>query len=147
MPAPTAPRVRRADWLLDEAAIAALRREVFIDEQGVPEALEWEVRDPHCRWFVAEMDGMLVGISRLLPEGRIGRMAVRRAYRRRGVGSALLQAALAAARAAGLAEVELSAQTHAVPFYARHGFRAEGPEYPDAGIPHRTMKLHLKESI
>lgn len=137
--------VRSARWPQDEPAIGAVRRQVFIDEQGVPEAMEWEVEDGRCRWFVAESGDEVIGIARLTPEGRIGRMAVRRPYRGRGVGSALLRAALTAARAAGWETIRLSAQTRAMPFYARHGFRAEGPEYLDAGIPHRSMSLSFEE--
>lgn len=134
--------VRPADWADDENAIARVRRTVFIQEQGVPEAMEWEVRDPACRWFVAtDLQGQVIGIARLTPEGRVGRMAVLPPWRRSGVGGALLQASLAAARARGQVRVELSAQIHAAPFYARFGFVGVGAEYLDAGIPHRTMIL------
>lgn len=139
--------VRAADWNLDENAIAEVRRAVFIVEQGVPEALEWETIDPHCRWLAAiAPDQTLIGIVRLTSAGRIGRMAVMPDWRRRGVGHALLAAVLQAARELDLRQVHLSAQTHAVGFYTRHGFLAEGPEYLDAGIPHRSMTLDLKDS-
>jgi predicted GNAT family N-acyltransferase len=137
--------VRAADWKLDEIAIARVRREVFIEEQGVPEALEWEPQDAQCHWFVALADHVLIGIVRLVDTGRIGRMAVLSAWRRRGVGSALLAAVLLAARERGLNQVHLSAQRHAIAFYARHGFIVEGPEYLDAGIPHRSMHLIWKD--
>ena len=139
--------VRAADWNHDEAAIAAIRRKVFIEEQGVPEALEWEEIDPLCHWFVAlSPEREIVGIVRLTEASRIGRMAVLPEWRRRGVGRALLDRALDAALALGLARVQLSAQIHAIPFYARRGFVAAGPEYLDAGIPHRTMTMDLKDS-
>jgi predicted GNAT family N-acyltransferase len=138
-------QIRTARWPEDEAAIAAVRWEVFIAEQGVPEALEWEERDGACQWFLAVAGEQVAGIARLTPEGRIGRMAVRRPFRGRGVGSALLRAVLDAAQVSGCKEVVLSAQTHAMPFYAQQGFQAEGPEYLDAGIPHRTMRLNLEE--
>lgn len=136
--------VRPARWQADEAAIARVRRAVFIEEQGVPEALEWESWDGDCAWFVAEDGGnTIVGIGRLSPEGRVGRMAVLPEWRGRGVGSALLVAALTEARGRRQRRVELSAQSRAVPFYERHGFSAIGDEYLDAGIPHRTMTLEL----
>jgi predicted GNAT family N-acyltransferase len=139
--------VRAANWKLDEPAIALVRREVFIDEQGVPEALEWEAEDVQCHWFVAvASDQSLIGIVRLTYAGRIGRMAVLPAWRRRGVGRTLLAAALTKARELGFDQVNLSAQTHAIGFYARHGFIAQGPEYLDAGIPHRSMSLELREA-
>ncbi len=137
--------VRAAHWEVDETAIARLRRQVFIEEQGVPEELEWEAEDPACQWFLAcSPDGEVIGVARLTPQGRVGRMAVAKAWRRRGVGSALLATAVTAARARGQTEVALAAQSHAIPFYERHGFRATGPEYRDAGIPHRTMALALR---
>jgi predicted GNAT family N-acyltransferase len=71
-------------------------------------------------------------------------MAVLKTWRGQGVGSALLAAAIEAARSRGLERVDLSAQTHAIAFYAGHGFTATGPEYLDAGIPHRTMHLELE---
>lgn len=137
--------LRRAHWTQDETAIAKVRRRVFIDEQNVPEDLEWEPQDPLCAWFVACHDNAVIGIVRLMPAGRIGRMAVLTTWRGRGVGSALLRAALEEARRLGLPGVHLSAQTHAISFYARFGFRAEGDIYPDAGIPHRTMTLNFQE--
>ena len=136
--------VRPAVWGDDESAIAQVRRTVFIEEQGVPAVLEWEARDAECRWFLArDAQGRPVGIARLTPEGTIGRMAVLAPWRRQGVGSALLAAALCAARTRGLSRITLSAQTHALGFYARHGFVAVGPEFPDAGIPHRAMTLEF----
>lgn len=148
--------VEPASWPRDEAAIARLRRAVFILEQGVPEALEWEDRDPSCDWFAArDGAGELIGIARLVPgalaglpaaEGVIGRMAVLPAWRRRGVGSALLGACLARAKARGLVRLTLHAQTHALALYAREGFRPGGPEFDEAGIPHRKMVLNLEGS-
>lgn len=145
MPSQFQYHVRAADWARDEAAIANLRREVFIVEQRVPEHLEWESDDARHQWFVAETRVGLIGIVRLTAVGRVGRMAVRRPFRGKGVGGALLRAALAAASRAGLGQVRLAAQTHAEGFYARHGFVAEGEPYLDAGIPHRAMFLTMKE--
>jgi len=145
---PETPRylVRPADWRVDEAAIAGVRREVFVEEQSVPEALEWEALDPGCAWFIAQAEGgEIVGIVRLTPDARIGRMAVLASWRRKGVGTALLTAALDAARRQGLSSVRLSAQTHALAFYARHGFQPEGEVYQDAGIPHIAMTLNFKD--
>ncbi|MCS6785936.1 MAG: GNAT family N-acetyltransferase [Thiobacillaceae bacterium] len=136
-------RVRRADWPRDEAAIAAVRRAVFIQEQGVPEALEWEPDDPRCDWFLAEAADQVVGTARLTADARIGRMAVLPQWRRRGVGSALMRAVLAHARTLGLQQVSLHAQVHALPFYARFGFQPVGPQFDEAGIPHRRMFLRL----
>ena len=137
------PRVAETDWARDRPALAAIRRAVFIDEQRVPEALEWDEFDTVSRHFLAWVDGDPVGCARLLPDGHLGRMAVLPGWRGRGVGRALLEAALAAARRAGYATVTLSAQTHAAGFYARAGFVAEGEIYEEAGIPHLVMTLAL----
>ena len=136
--------VTQANWPSHGRAIAEVRRRVFIDEQGVPEALEWEARDAGCDWFVAWAGGEPIGIARLTPEAQIGRMAVLPNWRRRGVGSALLRALLRHARDKGLRAVWLHAQTHALPFYARHGFRTEGEVFIEAGIAHRRMSLVLE---
>jgi GNAT superfamily N-acetyltransferase len=88
--------------------------------------------------------GIAIGTGRLLPEGKIGRMAVLHTARAHGVGAELMGELLAIARERGLPEVELSAQTHALGFYARFGFVGEGAEYEDAGIPHRRMRLALR---
>lgn len=139
--------VVEAAWAHDEAAIAQVRRQVFIEEQAVPEAMEWEPWDAQCDWFLARTrSGETVGIVRLTPDRHIGRMAVLPAWRRRGVGSALLQAALLRARQKGLRQVGLHAQVQAIPFYARFGFQAHGPEFDEAGIPHRGMNLDLTEN-
>ena len=106
--------------------------------------MEWETIDPECDWFIAEQDGEVVGIARLTTAGRIGRMAVLPDWRGKGLGSALLTAILGRAGEHGLAQVELHAQTHAVGFYQGFGFVSVGPEFEEAGIPHRHMTLDLR---
>ena len=75
--------------------------------------------------------------GRLLPDGHIGRMAVLKDWRNRGIGGLMLQKLIERAKARGDREVALSAQVHAVPFYRAHGFVAEGSEYLEAGIRHQ----------
>jgi len=131
--------LREVGWADGGDKLAAIRRRVFIEEQHVPEALEWDDLDGGALHLLAFVDGNLVGCARLLPGGRIGRMAVLPEWRRQGVGGALLQALIASARRQGLQQVTLSAQVHAIPFYQHHGFSICGDIYPDAGIPHRDM--------
>lgn len=132
------------DWARDAARLAAIRRTVFIDEQGVPEALEWDEHDAAALHQLALAgDGAPIGCARLLPDGHIGRMAVLPAWRKQGVGQALLAAAMGAAQARGHATLRLSAQTQAAGFYARAGFVAVGDEYEEAGIPHVAMQRIL----
>lgn len=131
-------------WRDDSAALAAIRREVFIDEQNVPEDLEWDGEDAYAQHWLASIDNEPIGTVRLLRNGHVGRMAVVKSWRQCGVGSALLHAVITEAFAQGTRELFLHAQTHAIDFYTRHGFAAEGPEFLDAGIPHRTMRLALR---
>jgi predicted GNAT family N-acyltransferase len=136
--------VREASSAADGEAIRAVREAVFVKEQGVPAALEWDGRDGEATQLLAVgPHGEAVGTARLLPEGRIGRMAVLRPWRGRGVGSALLARAIEIARREGLTEVHLSAQSRSAEFYRRHGFVARGREFHEAGIPHRWMVLAL----
>ena len=131
--------VRAANWNVDRGALRSVREQVFVREQGVPVELEWDDFDPMCQHVVAEVGGGAIGTGRLLPDGHIGRMAVLESWRGQGVGSALLEALLQIARDRGVRQVRLNAQSRAVAFYRRHGFAAEGEEFIEAGIPHRSM--------
>lgn len=132
------------DWARDAVRLAAVRREVFVDEQGVPEALEWDEHDAASVHVLAlAADGTPVGCARLLPDGHAGRMAVRAGWRGQGIGRALLAAVMDAARRRGHVTVRLSAQTHAAGFYARAGFVVVGEVYEEAGIPHVAMQAQL----
>jgi predicted GNAT family N-acyltransferase len=136
--------VRRADWARDGAALAAIRRAVFVVEQRVSEAEEWDGLDADCTHVLAlSAAGAPIGTGRLLPDARIGRMAVLMAWRGRGVGGALLQALIALARERGCGETRLHAQTHAAGFYRKFGYVAVGDEFMEAGIPHIEMRLAL----
>jgi|GEM_PF-3680881 len=96
--------VLRAAHADHHAAIHAVRHQVFVVEQGVPAELERDALDPVCTHVLAcDTDGMPIGTGRLLPDGRIGRMAVQAAWRNRGVGEAVLDALVTAAAEAGLA--------------------------------------------
>lgn len=138
-------RVRLVDWREAAPALSRIRTTVFVGEQKVPPEIEIDGRDPQCAHALAESgDGEAIGTGRLLPDGRIGRMAVLAPWRNRGVGSALLEALMAQARERGLREVYLHAQSGARDFYARHGFVVEGGEYLEAGIPHVGMRAGLQ---
>lgn len=133
--------IRVAAWARDEEALAAIRRRVFIDEQQVPEELEWDGEDARAQHWLALREDQPVGTVRLLADGHIGRMAVLAPARQQGVGAKLLGAATEAARKQGMGEVYLHAQLQALGFYARHGFVLEGQVFMDAGIAHRAMRL------
>jgi predicted GNAT family N-acyltransferase len=139
------------DW---EAA-RAIRFEVFVDEQQVPPEEELDAYDAEARhWLVWAVEGPggpegPIATARAVAQGergerwKIGRVAVRQPWRGRGVGHALMAAIAEAGKAAGARELVLDSQTHALGFYARLGYVAEGPEFLDAGIPHRRMRRRL----
>lgn len=134
-------RVVLGDWAAMAADARPLREAVFIIEQQVPVELEWDEFDESSVHALAyDENGMALGTGRLLPDGHIGRMAVRKAARGNGIGSAILTALMNAARVRGNVEVVLNAQVHAESFYARFGFVREGDVFPDAGIPHIRMR-------
>lgn len=137
--------VRLAAWDDVGTQAGAIRHEVFVIEQNVPVHEELDSEDAHSVHALAcDAQGNAIATGRLLRNGHIGRMAVLKAWRARGVGSAVLLALVDEARRRGYLQVELSAQCHACDFYAAYGFMAEGPEYMDAGIAHRTMRLVLQ---
>lgn len=139
--------VRVAAWNSDREAIRAVRYTVFVVEQSVPEALEWDGRDGECLHVLAEAaPGEAIGTARLLPTGQIGRMAVVAPWRRRGVGRAMLEALVDRARQAGHEAVTLHAQLSAIDFYARSGFVAHGEVFMDANIAHRHMTRQLTQA-
>jgi predicted GNAT family N-acyltransferase len=138
------PRVELGDWAALQRWAIPIRTTVFVEEQKVPAEMEIDDWDPQCVHALAfDDEGTAQGTGRLLPDGHIGRMAVLTSARGAGVGSALLMALMEVARARGQREVQLSAQTHAVPFYERHGYVVCGAEYLDAGIAHVDMRTDL----
>lgn len=136
--------IRLGTWDELREAASRIRFTVFVDEQKVPAEIELDDWDARCLHALAmDAAGNAVGTGRLLPDGHIGRMAVLREARGTGVGMALLQALMQAARERGHTEVVLSAQTHAAPFYRKAGFVEEGAVYEEAGIPHVDMRRRL----
>lgn len=135
--------VSLVSWHDGEPLLRAVREAVFMREQGVPEELEWDGLDEGCRHALAlSLQGEAVGCGRLLPDGHIGRIAVLPEWRNRKVGTAIMEALLGEARARGLQQVEVDAQTQAVPFYRGFGFVEQGEVFMDAGLPH--IRMHLK---
>ena len=136
-------RIVLGDWQALGAWAQSVRRMVFIQEQGIPEADEWDAEDAVALHAVAlDADDIPWATGRLLkdPEGaRIGRMAVLSAARGRGLGAQILHTLLSAAETRGDVQAVLHAQIQAVDFYARAGFAPRGNVYDEVGIPHQTM--------
>jgi predicted GNAT family N-acyltransferase len=133
-------RIVIGSWEQQRQAAAALRQQVFVVEQGVPAELELDEMDAQSLHAVACQDGVPVATGRLLPDGHIGRMAVRQDARGAGTGSLVLCALMDEARRRGDRDVVLHAQLSAREFYARHGFEPEGEVFMDAGIEHIAMR-------
>ena len=134
-------RIILGNWATLQPIAQAIRYEVFVTEQNIPVELEWDDMDALCLHAVAhDEQGQAIGTGRLLPDGHIGRMAVKKIARGTGVGGAILQALMGAAQKRGDAAVMLNAQSQVEPFYARYGFTREGVEFLEAGIPHIHMR-------
>ena len=126
-------------------AAFALRREVFVWEQKVPEEMENDEYDLTATHFVAVLAGEVVGTLRVIaqPEHhKIGRVAVHQAFRGRGIAKAMMLEAMGHARAAGSDRFYLTAQTDKLGMYEKLGFVAYGDVFDDAGIPHLSMRTY-----
>ena len=149
--------IRLAGTPGEVAAAFAVRYDVFVTEQGVPSDLERDDRDAEADHLVAYDGDRAVGAGRLVvepagfagadpalgPVGHLGRLAVRSEARGARLGVALVLAIEERARERGLGVMALSSQTYAIPFYERLGYAAHGPEFDDAGLPHRWMRRAL----
>lgn len=137
-------RIVTGDWDQLRENAQRLRIEVFVIEQSVPIELEWDESDEISIHAVAyDEDGQPIATGRLLPDGHIGRMAVRKNLRGSGIGSQVLNTLLAEAKRIGHTKLILHAQIHAQGFYEKHGFIRAGEEFMEAGIPHMEMTYLL----
>lgn len=144
MPANSTCDIRYGDWASLHEDAHLIRFEVFVDEQKVPAEIELDAMDAVCVHAVAyDSEGTPIGTGRLLPDGHIGRMAVRKIARGTGIGGKILQGLMAKARERGDACVVLNAQTSAASFYLAHGFKQHGAEFMEAGIAHIEMRLEF----
>lgn len=128
-------------WQELVASAKVIRTEVFINEQNIAEADEWDDLDAVSIHFIVCMNGQAVATARLLQNNSIGRVAVLKQYRGLGLGNQLMQAVIALAKQQNRPFVKLSSQVHAIGFYQALGFVVEGKEYLDCGIPHVDMSL------
>lgn len=137
-------RVEPATWQADEQELRAVRERVFVVEQAIPPEDEWDEEDASSRHVLArDSRGDAIGTGRLTPSAMIGRIAVLPEWRGRGVGKSIMRVLLEQARQLHLPTVSLHAQSHAIPLYESVGFRCEGEEFLECGIPHRTMRFDL----
>lgn len=134
--------IQLVTWQTHAALLKTVREEVFIKEQHVPVALEWDGMDEAAQHLLALSDaGEAIGCTRLIGNGSIGRMAVLKPWRGLGVGRALLIKAVSLYQQQGIERITLSAQVHAIPFYEKSGFKGCSEPYLDADILHIDMRL------
>lgn len=137
----------QTNWDTAAKTLSHIRHQVFVKEQGVPEALELDEQDADAlHWIAWGPRDKALGVARLVGN-KIGRMAVLEPYRNKGVGSALLRAIINYAVHNGLDSLVLDAQKQAVSFYSDNGFTPTGEEFMDAGIPHIPMSMNLARFI
>lgn len=132
--------IRNADWIQDNHSIKQIRRLVFINEQDVPENMEWDNEDVTALHCIAILNGNVVATGRLQEDGQLGRMAVLKEFRNQGIGSKILQHLLQ--QKTPDQTLFLNAQTQAVNFYKKFNFSKDGNEFIEAGIPHFLMTRH-----
>ncbi|MFP2768963.1 GNAT family N-acetyltransferase [Oceanisphaera sp. KMM 10153] len=123
--------------------IRAIRDAVFIEEQNINPALEFDGLDGLALHALVVVNGVHVGTGRMLDDGHIGRIAILRDHRGRGLGAGVVLALIEEAARLGYPRVYLGAQTHAIDFYAKLGFTPFGETFMDAGIPHLAMEKSL----
>jgi predicted GNAT family N-acyltransferase len=143
--------IRWARGREDVRGAFAVRERVFCDEQGVPREEEIDARDAQALHLVAlDPDGReVIGTLRLLIDAdsaKVGRVAVQREWRRRGIALRMLALALGAARERGCAKVRLAAQLEAVALYEHAGFAVESEPFQEAGIQHVWMGQRLSQN-
>lgn len=145
--------IRCGAWSELAEGARAVRLAVFVHEQQIPEAEEWDADDEHAvHAVVTNLAGLPLATGRLItrdqPSGhaKIGRMAVLRSARGIGLGDKVLLALIEQASSQGVRRIELHAQVSAKAFYARHGFQPEGDEFDEVDIPHQLMSLTLSRA-
>jgi predicted GNAT family N-acyltransferase len=136
-----------ASWSEHLSALQAVRKAVFVKEQSVPEEFEWDGEDDRAYHWLALDKNRAIGTVRMLRDGHLGRLAVLPEHRKQGVGKDLLNKALRHAKMLNLREAWLYSQQPAIGFYQQFGFEAYGPIFQDAGIPHQSMRLRLRENF
>jgi predicted GNAT family N-acyltransferase len=140
--------VRTAATAADRDAVMAIRRAVFVEEQGIAPAEEFDARDAEAEHLLVVDDhDAPIATCRVFPDdggqdgtARLGRLAVLPAARHRGLATLMIEACEARARAAGATRMVLDAQVTAMPLYERSGYESTGGDFDDgSGILHRTM--------
>ena len=138
------------NWDQAQSLVRPLREAVFINEQGIPEDLEWDDIDQNARHIVIMLKNKVIGCARLIVLNQVlhlQRMAITKIFRNLGLGSRLINHSIAIARKKKLVEIKISAQVTVMLFYQKKGFKPLGQIYMEAGIPHQEMSLTVKPNF
>lgn len=135
--------IYQTDFKTDFIAIELIRDTVFIQEQNIPVEMEWDEFDQQAIHIIAQVQGQTVGTARLLDNGSIGRVAVLKPWRKKGVGYKMMRYLMDLAKHQKHASIHLHAQVVALEFYQKLGFVTVGDIFDEAGIPHQTAFCHF----
>ncbi|NNP77615.1 GNAT family acetyltransferase [Acinetobacter sp. Ac_3412] len=136
-------QVKQGNWDQLQQDAKLIRTLVFIQEQGIAEADEWDEQDAISQHFVIYDQDQPIATARLLQNNSVGRVAVLKAYRGQGLGQMIMLDIIAFAKQQERAFLHLSSQVHAMSFYQQLGFVVQGDEYDECGIPHIEMRMPL----
>lgn len=119
-----------------------IREEVFVTEQGFTK--EFDDTDQIATHLVLFYQGQPAGVCRFFPTQKpgcwdFGRLAVRKAFRDKHLGSLLVQEAENQIRRLGGTKLALMAQIRVQKFYEKNGYTAVGEPCDDEGCPHIWM--------
>ena len=136
-------QVKNGCWDQLQQDAKLIRTQVFICEQGITEADEWDDQDVISQHFVIYDQDQPIATARLLQNHSVGRVAVVKAYRGQGLGQMIMLEIISYAQKQGLSVLTLSSQVHAISFYEKLGFTVQGNSYDECGIPHIEMTMSL----
>jgi predicted GNAT family N-acyltransferase len=140
-------KVKQTSWENSSECLTDIRYNVFVEEQHVPINEEIDEDDPHAvHWIAYDSDNKAIATGRLLSNGQVGRMAVLKEFRGRGVGSSLMRSIIRYANREDIRALGLNSQIKAIPFYERFGFIVQKEPFMDAGILHQYMLLNLQNN-
>ena len=136
-------KITQVNWREAENYLREVRQVVFVEEQAVAPDFEWDELDASAIHILTQFDNQPIACLRIIDYHKIGRMAVLKEWRGLGLGFALLLEAVAVCKNYGSKCIHISAQTHAIEFYRKAGFKVTSVEYCDVQIPHMDMQLDL----
>ncbi|MEA5507815.1 GNAT family N-acetyltransferase [Halotia wernerae UHCC 0503] len=139
--------IKVAELPEDFSAIAAIRKLVFQEEQGVDPALEFDGKDKISEHLIAYLDQQAVGTARIRylndNTAKIERLAVLFTARRQGIGQKITELALEIITNQNIPEVVTHAQVYIKDLYKKLDFVEVGEMFTEAGILHVEMRKRI----